>query len=140
MFRITIMCQEKKLPDLLWKLDGLIVGKPEVDLVSNAAVIGGEVREMDGARMLQQPQRMPRNRIPGTRLPEKVAAYLIKEGFKEVTTDELRESIPIAGGAQACKNSIYYVKQFLLGHGIMKPTKEDGKYQLFPSKLPKVEG
>jgi hypothetical protein len=84
MFQVKIYVDDKKLPNLLWALDGIALGMPEIIPVRNAKAKGQKVISSDPKQ--------------GMTLADKAAVYILGLGKSEVTSSDLLDALAKAGG------------------------------------------
>ena len=111
MFTVRIFVDDKRLPKLLWLLDGAIVGQPEITPVRGAAAKGGKVRST-------QP-------IPGASQPDQVAKLIFDRHFARVTPSLLKELIVEIGGKSGSYGNVL---EKLRGAKYLGPKRKDGSY------------
>ena len=103
MFKVTIMTEDKRLPKVLFALDGLVIGPPEVTPVRGAKVRGNKI-------VSSQPQ-------PGVPIKDQVAHLIHERKLERVNSSMLRELVKEVGGKPASSGSIaqYLRKDKVLG-------------------------
>lgn len=141
MFRITVVTDDKKLPKLLRAFKGLILGTPDVFLLEGVEEVEGELHEapVDQQTSLngrsphpwQKSQRGPKpgkpTKAPGTTLPDRVVAILLKAKPDVINASVLAEATEKAGSS---KNSYSYVTVALRKWGILSGPTPAGRYIL----------
>ncbi len=111
MFKVEILVEDKKLPKVLWVLDGEIVGEPIIRPVRGAKVVSGNAKS-------SQP-------IPGAPMADQMAKLLADRGVKEVTPTDLGNLIVEVGGKAASRD---YIRQKLQDVKIIGKRRKDGTY------------
>lgn len=131
MFKILILTDDRKLPKLLRALDGLIVGSPDITLLKGAEEVDGEVREASetplNGRTPPISSKKGNLKRPGSTVPDKVMAILLKQKPPVITAKELREATATTG---ASENSYFYVVTALRRWGILKGPTAAGIYNI----------
>lgn len=92
MFECKILVDDKRLADVLWALDGKIVGEPMLRPIRAAKPKANKV-------VSTQP-------IPGAGLTDNVMSFILTKDWKTITTAQLHEALLAAGSN---KNSMGYV-------------------------------
>ena len=139
MLKVSVMVDEKKVSKLLWALDGLVIGPPEVLLVKGAKEVDGEVREDDANEQSASNggtshtkgrggrKAGPNRKAPGSTLPDHVVLKLLKERPAVIDSGLLRSATAAAGGSA---DSYSYVITALRKWGILSGPTAAGFYTL----------
>jgi len=113
MFTVRVFVEDKKLPRLLWLLDGAIVGQPEITPVRGAAAKNGKIKST-------QP-------VPGATLDVQVANRLLERGVGALDRGALKNVIVEVGGRSG---SYGYVLKKLRKAKFLGPRRKDGAYPI----------
>ncbi len=84
MFSVKVMCEGRKLEKVLWALDGLVLGNPEITPVRGAIAKRGQVQAA-------QP-------LPGASLADNVGTYILSGGYTQVNAGVMRKAVVECGG------------------------------------------
>jgi hypothetical protein len=115
-FEVKVFCEDKKLDKLMWALDGLVVGLPQIIPVRGAKAFRGQVREVD-------PDGLSRE--------DRIAQHIQQKGYTNITAQEISE---IAQSYGTKPKSSYTMGARLAVKGVLKRTSK-GKYRVLKSKL-----
>lgn len=116
MFQVRVFVEDKKLPKLLWMLDGAIVGQPEITPLRGAATKGGKVKST-------QP-------VPGATLAVQVANRLLERGVGALDRGALKNAIVEVGGRPG---SYGHVLKALRKAKFLGTKRKDGAYPVIPN-------
>lgn len=127
-FEVRIICEDKKLPKVMWALDGLILGPPQILPVRGGPGLAEEADTEFVPTPTKGPKKGTRIKPPGGTLPELALKELIRTGHKTSITPPLMTSAALAVGGSS--NSYTYVNTYLRKHGLIVGPKADGTYTI----------
>jgi hypothetical protein len=117
MFEVKVLVEDRKLPKVLWVLDGEVVGEPVVRPVRGATVKNGKVSST-------QP-------ILGASQPVQIAHLLAKGRIESVTPKDLQNLLVEIGGKPGSYGNVLY---HLLKAKALGPKRKDGAYPVIKAR------
>lgn len=118
MFEVCVMVEDKRLPKLMWALDGLVVGAPKVTPVRAAGARNGKV-------VSTQP-------MPGNSIPAQLSVIIRDRQLESMTKAELSALIKEVGGKAS---GLSYFAMQLRKHKVLGSFKSKDK--VYPVLTPK---